>query len=73
MLSVPASSEARRAGFASAAATTWKIGRSLSPINADYQSPLKYPGRILSAVIELPTGPRGREIDAQVRAAMTHQ
>ena len=53
--------------------TGMDLGRSLSPINADYQSPFKYPGRILSAVFELPTGPQDREIDAQVRAAMTRQ
>jgi hypothetical protein len=53
--------------------TGMDLGRSLSPINADYQTPFKYPGRILSAVFELPTGPQDREIDAQVRAAMTRQ
>ena len=53
--------------------TGMDLGRSLSPINADYQSPFKYPGRILTAVFELPTGPQDREIDAQVRAAMTRQ
>jgi arylsulfatase len=53
--------------------TGMDLGRSLSPINADYHSPFKYPGRILSAVFELPTGPQDREINAQVRAAMTRQ
>jgi len=53
--------------------TGMDLGRSLSPINTDYQSPFKYPGRILSAVFELPTGPQDREINAQVRAAMTRQ
>jgi len=53
--------------------TGMDLGRSLSPINADYQSPFNYPGRILSAVFELPTGFQDREIDAQVRAAMTRQ
>lgn len=53
--------------------TGMDLGRSLSPINADYQSPFKHPGRILSAVFELPTGPQDHEIDAQVRAAMTRQ
>ena len=53
--------------------TGMDLGRSLSPINADYQSPFNYPGRILSVVFELPTGPQDREINAQVRAAMTRQ
>src|SRR5277367_5161165 len=53
--------------------TGMDLGRSLSPINADYHSPFKYPGRILSAVFELPTGPQDHEIDAQVRAAMARQ
>lgn len=53
--------------------TGMDLGRSLSPINADYQSPFKHPGRILSVAFELPTGPQDREIDARVRAAMTRQ
>ena len=53
--------------------TGMDLGRSLSPVNADYQSPFKYPGKIVSVIFELPTGPRDGEIDAQVRAAMTRQ
>jgi arylsulfatase len=53
--------------------TGMDLGRSLSPINADYEAPFKYSGRILEVVFELPTGPQDREIDAQVRAAMTRQ
>jgi hypothetical protein len=53
--------------------TGMDLGCSLSPINADYQSPFRYPGRILTAVFDLPTGPQDGEIDAQVRAAMTRQ
>ncbi len=49
------------------------LGRSLSPVNADYQAPFKYSGRIVEVVFELPTGPQDREIAAQVRAAMTRQ
>ena len=52
--------------------TGMDLGRSLSPVNADYQSPFKYSGRI-SVVFELAAGPQDREIDAQVRAAMTRQ
>ncbi|MFI5351411.1 MAG: sulfatase-like hydrolase/transferase [Candidatus Binatales bacterium] len=53
--------------------TGMDIGRSLSPVNADYAAPFAYSGRIHSVVFELPTGPQDREIDARVRAAMTRQ
>ncbi|MGC2274814.1 MAG: hypothetical protein WA571_02265, partial [Candidatus Binatus sp.] len=53
--------------------TGMDLGRSLSPINAEYQAPFKYSGRMLEVVFELPTGPQDREIAAQVRAAMTRQ
>ncbi len=53
--------------------TGMDLGRSLSPVNADYQSPFEYSGRIARVVFELPTGPQPSEIDAQVRAAMTRQ
>jgi arylsulfatase A-like enzyme len=53
--------------------TGMDLGRSLSPINAGYQAPFKYSGRIVEVVFELPTGPQDREIAAQVRAAMTRQ
>jgi arylsulfatase len=53
--------------------TGMDLGRSLSPINADYEAPFKYSGFILEVVFELPTGPQDREIAAQVRAAMTRQ
>ena len=53
--------------------TGMDLGRSLSPINADYEAPFKYAGRILEIVFELPTGPGEGEIAAQVRATMTRQ
>ena len=53
--------------------TGMDIGRSLSPVNADYAAPFAYSGRIHSVIFELPTGPQDCEIDAQVKAAMTRQ
>jgi hypothetical protein len=52
------------------------LGRSLSPVNADYTAPFVYPGRIHSIVFELPAAPQEPETaesEAQARAAMTRQ
>jgi hypothetical protein len=53
--------------------TGMDIGRSLSPISHDYQTPFAYPGRIARVEFEIPESrPRG-EVRAQVRAEMTRQ
>jgi hypothetical protein len=53
------------------------LGRSLSPVNADYTAPFAYPGRIHSIVFELPAAPQEPEVaaeaEAQARVAMTRQ
>jgi arylsulfatase A-like enzyme len=54
--------------------TGMDIGRSMSPVNAEYEAPFVYSGKIHSVVIDLPAGPHDRaEIEAQMRAAMTRQ
>jgi arylsulfatase A-like enzyme len=53
--------------------TGMDIGRSLSPVTADYTAPYAYPGRIARVVFEVPdTRPRG-EVKAEVRAEMARQ
>jgi arylsulfatase len=53
--------------------TGMDIGRSLSPIAHDYETPFAYPGRIAKVTFEIPESrPRG-EVRAQVRAEMTRQ
>lgn len=53
------------------------LGRSLSPVNADYTAPFAYPGQIHSIVFELPAAPQEPEVaaeaEAQARVAMTRQ
>jgi arylsulfatase A-like enzyme len=53
--------------------TGMDLGRSISPVNADYAAPFAYPGRIYSVKFELPAAARNGEMAAQVRAAMTRQ
>jgi N-sulphoglucosamine sulphohydrolase, C-terminal len=53
--------------------TGMDLGRSMSPVNAEYAAPFTYPGRIYSVKFALPAAPRNGEIAAQVRAAMTRQ
>jgi arylsulfatase len=57
--------------------TGMDLGRSLAPVNDDYDAPFVYPGRIDSVTIEIaesPTpGDRSAEAEAKGRAAMTRQ
>lgn len=54
--------------------TGMDLGRSLSPVNGDYDAPFVYPGRIHKVVVDLASGgPYPREVAAQSRAAMTRQ
>jgi hypothetical protein len=53
--------------------TGMDLGRSISPVNADYAAPFAYPGRIFSVKFEIPAAARNGEMAAQVRAAMTRQ
>ncbi|HLK26928.1 MAG TPA: sulfatase-like hydrolase/transferase, partial [Caulobacteraceae bacterium] len=53
--------------------TGMDIGRSLSPVTADYSAPFVYPGRIERVMFEVPDAkPRG-EVRAEVRAEMVRQ
>ncbi|MCP5433379.1 MAG: arylsulfatase [Alphaproteobacteria bacterium] len=53
------------------------IGRSLAPMNDDYEAPFVYPGRIRRVVIDIPesSDPADRELQAEAgfRAAMASQ
>ena len=49
------------------------LGRSLSPVNDDYQAPFIYPGRIHRVVFELEDKASRGEIKAGMRAEMTRQ
>ncbi len=49
------------------------LGRSLSPVNDDYQAPFIYPGRIQRVVFELEDKASRGEIKAGMRAEMTRQ
>ena len=49
------------------------LGRSLSPVNDDYQAPFNYPGRIHRVVFELEDKASRGEIKAGMRAEMTRQ
>jgi arylsulfatase A-like enzyme len=56
--------------------TGMDLGRSLAPVNDEYQAPFDYPGRIETVVFELPERRRGdarAEAEAKGRAAMTRQ
>ncbi len=54
--------------------TGMDLGRSLSPVTADYAAPFAYPGRIRRVTFELPTGrPAGGEVRAEARAEMARQ
>lgn len=49
------------------------IGRSLSPVNADYAAPFAYPGKIMRVVFEVPRGQPAGEVKAQARTEMSRQ
>ncbi len=53
------------------------LGRSLAPVNDEYEAPFVYPGRIETVVFELAesatAGERNAEAEAKARAAMTRQ
>ena len=51
----------------------FRPGRSLSPVNDDYQAPFNYPGRIHRVVFELEDKASRGEIKAGMRAEMTRQ
>ncbi len=53
--------------------TGMDLGRSLSPVNDDYQAPFHYPGRIHRVVFELEDKASRGEIKAGMRAEMTRQ
>ena len=57
--------------------TGMDLGRSLAPVNGDYEAPFEYPGTIHSVVFEIPerrSGPdAAAEAKAEGRAAMTRQ
>jgi arylsulfatase A-like enzyme len=56
--------------------TGMDFGRSLSPVNSDYEAPYEYPGTIFKVVFDLPhLDERDAAADAraQARAAMTRQ
>lgn len=53
--------------------TGMDIGRSLSPVVADYAAPFAYPGRIETVAFELPPLVPPGEVKAQARAEMTRQ
>ena len=53
--------------------TGMDLGRSLSPVNDDYDAPFDYPGRISRVVFETPQAMPMGEVKAQVRAEMTRQ
>jgi arylsulfatase len=56
--------------------TGMDFGRSLSPVNSDYEAPYEYPGTIFKVVFDLPElSERDAAADAkaQARAAMTRQ
>ena len=49
------------------------LGRSLSPVNSDYQAPFAYAGLITQVVFELDGKSSLGEVKAQMRAEMTRQ
>lgn len=49
------------------------IGRSLSPVSADYAAPFAYAGEIKRVVFEVPRTPPAGEVKAQVRTEMSRQ
>jgi arylsulfatase len=49
------------------------LGRSLSPVNTDYQAPFAYPGHISQVVFEVGDKTPVGEIKAQIRAETTRQ
>ena len=57
--------------------TGMDLGRSLAPVNGDYEAPFAYPGRIETIVFELPErrqrGDDKAEAEAQARAALSRQ
>ncbi len=57
--------------------TGMDLGRSLAPVNEDYEAPFDYPGRIDTVLFELPErrrpGDEQAEAEAQARAALTRQ
>ena len=53
--------------------TGMDLGRSLAPVNDDYQAPFVYPGRIREVVFEIPTPSPPGEVRANVRAEMARQ
>jgi arylsulfatase A-like enzyme len=57
--------------------TGMDFGRSLAPVNDDYEAPFAYPGRIERVVFELAAArtaaDRAAEAEAKARAAMTRQ
>jgi arylsulfatase len=53
--------------------TGMDLGRSRSPVTADYAAPFAYPGRIDRVVFDTPEVMETGEWEAQVRAAMSRQ
>ena len=50
------------------------LGRSLSPVTADYAAPFAYPGRIERVTFTLPgAAPTPGEVKAQVRSENARQ
>ena len=49
------------------------IGRSLSPVSADYAAPFAYAGEIKRVEFEVPRTPPAGEVKAQVRTEMSRQ
>lgn len=49
------------------------IGRSLSPVNADYTAPFVYTGKIMRVVFEVPRTPPAGEVRARARTEMSRQ
>ena len=53
--------------------TGMDFGRSLAPVNDDYEAPFVYPGRIREVVFEVPAATPPGEVRATVRAEMVRQ
>ncbi len=53
--------------------TGMDFGRSLAPVNDDYEAPFAYPGRIREVVFEVPAATPPGEVRATVRAEMVRQ
>ena len=57
--------------------TGMDLGRSLAPVNDDYDAPFAYPGRIETVTFDLAESAtpadRHAEAEAKARAAMTRQ